>query len=162
LDDPLSAVDARVGQHIFDKCICGELSGRTRILVTHQVQHLDRADKIVVLDEGSITRQGTYTELKNNMFLHKLHGQQTQCVNEYTAHNKEAVDSTRNVTTSDLADRDLKEDEEDRATGIVSWHLYWEFVRVGLPAVLIVLLILFCGVVQGKPEKHKNQISCKI
>ncbi len=37
LDDPLSAVDANVGRHIFEKCISGALAGKTRILVTHQV-----------------------------------------------------------------------------------------------------------------------------
>ena len=72
LDDPLSAVDARVGQHIFDKCICGELSNRTRILATHQVQHLPRADKIAVIKEGSIVKQGTYSELDNCGLFYKL------------------------------------------------------------------------------------------
>ncbi len=38
LDDPLSAVDAHVGRHLFDECICGLLGSRTRILVTHQLQ----------------------------------------------------------------------------------------------------------------------------
>jgi ABC-type phosphate/phosphonate transport system ATPase subunit len=38
LDDPLSAVDVHVGRHIFEDCICGELAGKTRLLVTHQVQ----------------------------------------------------------------------------------------------------------------------------
>jgi ABC-type transport system involved in cytochrome bd biosynthesis fused ATPase/permease subunit len=38
LDDPLSAVDVHVGRHIFEACICGELAGKTRLLVTHQVQ----------------------------------------------------------------------------------------------------------------------------
>lgn len=38
LDDPLSAVDAHVGRHLFDACICGLLAGSTRILVTHQLQ----------------------------------------------------------------------------------------------------------------------------
>jgi ABC-type bacteriocin/lantibiotic exporter with double-glycine peptidase domain len=37
LDDPLSAVDAHVGDHIFHQLICGYLSDRTRILVTNQV-----------------------------------------------------------------------------------------------------------------------------
>jgi ABC-type transport system involved in cytochrome bd biosynthesis fused ATPase/permease subunit len=112
-----------------------------------------------VLDEGSITRQGTYVELNTDIFLHKLQGQQIQSINEYTVHNKEAVNSTRSVTTEDLADQDLKEDEEDRATGTVSWHLYWEFFRVGLPAVLIGFLVLLYGVAQGKKKTH---ISCKI
>ena len=38
LDDPLSAVDSHVGKHIFESCIKGELSGKTIVLVTHQLQ----------------------------------------------------------------------------------------------------------------------------
>jgi hypothetical protein len=40
LDDPLSAVDAHVGRHLFTSCIFGLLGGFTRILVTHQLQYL--------------------------------------------------------------------------------------------------------------------------
>jgi ABC-type multidrug transport system fused ATPase/permease subunit len=49
LDDPLSAVDTRVGRHLFDDCICGFLEGKTRVLVTHQLQYLHTADDIVIL-----------------------------------------------------------------------------------------------------------------
>lgn len=38
LDDPLSAVDGHVGQHIFDHCIRGALKGKTILFVTHQLQ----------------------------------------------------------------------------------------------------------------------------
>ncbi|KAI5935344.1 Multidrug resistance-associated protein 9 [Manis javanica] len=38
LDDPLSAVDAQVGKHIFEECIKKTLRGKTVILVTHQLQ----------------------------------------------------------------------------------------------------------------------------
>ena len=38
LDDPLSAVDSHVGKHILESCIKGELSGKTIIFVTHQLQ----------------------------------------------------------------------------------------------------------------------------
>jgi ABC-type transport system involved in cytochrome bd biosynthesis fused ATPase/permease subunit len=38
LDDPLSAVDANVGEHLFSKCFTGPLmSQKTRFLVTNQV-----------------------------------------------------------------------------------------------------------------------------
>ncbi|CAG13921.1 unnamed protein product, partial [Tetraodon nigroviridis] len=54
LDDPLSAVDAEVGRHLFEQCICGLLKRKPRILVTHQLQYLKAADEIVVLKEVCI------------------------------------------------------------------------------------------------------------
>ncbi|KAM9334128.1 ATP-binding cassette sub-family C member 4-like [Symphorus nematophorus] len=64
LDDPLSAVDAEVGKHLFEQCICGLLKNKCRILVTHQLQHLRAADQIVVLKEGHIMAKGSYSELQ--------------------------------------------------------------------------------------------------
>ncbi|CAN0430484.1 unnamed protein product [Laminaria digitata] len=37
MDDPLSAVDPAVGRELFSRVVCGRLSGKTRVLVTHQV-----------------------------------------------------------------------------------------------------------------------------
>ncbi|XP_062258726.1 ATP-binding cassette sub-family C member 4-like isoform X1 [Platichthys flesus] len=65
LDDPLSAVDAEVGRHLFEECICGMLRKKPRILVTHQLQYLKAADHIVVLKEGQMVAQGTYRELQS-------------------------------------------------------------------------------------------------
>lgn len=55
MDDPLSAVDAHVGTHIFNQCI-GPKSRlaklrATRVLVTHQVHFLKEADWLVVLND---------------------------------------------------------------------------------------------------------------
>lgn len=54
MDDPLSAVDTHVGKHLFEECILKHLSGKTRILVTHQLQYLKRADHIIVLKDVRI------------------------------------------------------------------------------------------------------------
>jgi ABC-type multidrug transport system fused ATPase/permease subunit len=53
LDDPLSAVDTHVAKHLYKKCITEYLHDKTRILVTHQLQFLKRADHIVMLDRVS-------------------------------------------------------------------------------------------------------------
>ncbi len=67
LDDPLSAVDVKVSKHLFDKWIkwsvrndkqwylyCRSiksyLKNKICILVTHQIQFLQDATKIIVLD----------------------------------------------------------------------------------------------------------------
>lgn len=55
MDDPLSAVDTEVGRFLFEQCICKHLSNKTRILVTHQLQYLKKAQLIVVMNEVSIT-----------------------------------------------------------------------------------------------------------
>lgn len=57
-DDPLSAVDAHVGKHMFDECIDKHLRGKTRILVTHQLQYLRNVDRIIVLKDAEIYAEG--------------------------------------------------------------------------------------------------------
>ncbi|OXA42539.1 Multidrug resistance-associated protein 1 [Folsomia candida] len=68
LDDPLSAVDAHVGKHIFDKLIGpqGLLHYRTRVLVTHGVSFLPKVDNIIVLKDGRVSETGTFKELIRN------------------------------------------------------------------------------------------------
>ncbi|XP_046597553.1 ATP-binding cassette sub-family C member 4-like [Neodiprion lecontei] len=66
LDDPLSAVDSKVGNHLFKECIQGFLRDKTRILVTHQLQFLREADSVIVIHLGSVKYQGTYEELPHS------------------------------------------------------------------------------------------------
>ena len=58
MDDPLAAVDAHVGAHIFSKCIMGLLQNKTRILCTHHTKYLQEADLVVVMEHGEITNAG--------------------------------------------------------------------------------------------------------
>lgn len=68
LDDPLSAVDAHVGKHIFEEVIGpkGMLAKKTRVLVTHGITFLPQTDKIYVMKMGEISENGTYAELLKN------------------------------------------------------------------------------------------------
>jgi len=50
-------------------------SSQVRILVTHSLTHLPQCDMIVVMDEGRIVEQGSYSELIENdcTFANFLH-----------------------------------------------------------------------------------------
>jgi ABC-type multidrug transport system fused ATPase/permease subunit len=67
LDDPLSAVDAHVGRHIFDHVIGPEgiLKSKARLLVTHGISYLPRVDNVVMLRDGEIILEGEYNDLMN-------------------------------------------------------------------------------------------------
>ena len=60
LDDVLSAVDAHTADHLYNKCLRGELmQGRTVILVSHHVQLCaPGASYIIALDNGRVGFQG--------------------------------------------------------------------------------------------------------
>ncbi|KAJ2781265.1 hypothetical protein H4R18_002986 [Coemansia javaensis] len=64
LDDPLAAVDAHVGKHIFAHVLGpqGLLKTRARILVTNAVQYLGSADRVVMLEDGAVAEEGGYAE----------------------------------------------------------------------------------------------------
>ena len=67
LDDPLSAVDAHVGEHIFNRCIKETLKGKTVLLVTHHVHVLPACDKVVILEnDGSMKAFGSLEEVRQS------------------------------------------------------------------------------------------------
>ncbi|XP_069851649.1 ATP-binding cassette sub-family C member 2 [Dipodomys merriami] len=93
LDDPLSAVDAHVGKHIFDKVLGpnGLLHGKTRLLVTHSIHFLPQVDEIVVLENGTILEKGSYNTLIANkgvfaknqkLFMKRLNPEEEATVND--------------------------------------------------------------------------------
>ena len=69
LDDPMSALDARVGRELFVKCMRGLLRDKLILLITHHIKYARQADCIVVMREGEVISSGSYQELvDNNVF----------------------------------------------------------------------------------------------
>jgi len=54
MDDPISALDTQTRKKIFDDVFQGILKDKTRILVTHAVDFVHLADKIVIMNDGKI------------------------------------------------------------------------------------------------------------
>lgn len=75
MDDVLSAVDARVGQAMIEQCIDGYLKNSTRVLATHQVGIVERADHVIYMekpdaqsyDNHAKIHQGTVEELSDRL-----------------------------------------------------------------------------------------------
>jgi ABC-type multidrug transport system fused ATPase/permease subunit len=64
LDDPLAAVDAHVGQHLFENCITPLVQAKKCVvLVTNALQFIREANDIIVLDNGAIIEHGTFSQL---------------------------------------------------------------------------------------------------
>jgi ATP-binding cassette subfamily B protein len=62
LDDPLSSVDAEVEEELL-RNLRTTARGRTVILISNRVAALSWADRILVMDGGSIVERGTHAEL---------------------------------------------------------------------------------------------------
>ncbi|KAL7425014.1 hypothetical protein Q5752_000701 [Cryptotrichosporon argae] len=150
LDDPLSAVDAGVGQHLVRHCILsGPLAHRTRVLVTHQLDVLPHADVVLVMDtnranEGRIIQQGTYAQLASQtgpfQTLMREHGGQTA-----TTHAGALAEVPAPQPRAMTAGAKLMLDEE-REVGAVDWRVYASYLRAMgswvWPALFLGLLLL--------------------
>ncbi|KAA0713229.1 Multidrug resistance-associated protein 4 [Triplophysa tibetana] len=160
LDDPLSAVDAEVGRHLFEQCICGILKEKPRILVTHQLQFLKAADQILVLKEGHTVAQGTYSELLSSgvdftSLLKKDEEDEISGEKEPPRSPRSRTlsqNSIRSQSSSVLSVKDEADQlpaetvhtmaEESRSEGNIGFRLYWKYFRAGANVVMLVFILV--------------------
>ena len=62
LDDTTSSVDVETEEQIRDS-IASETSGHTTFIIAHRISSLEKADLILVVENGKITDRGTHKEL---------------------------------------------------------------------------------------------------
>ncbi|XP_033217281.1 probable multidrug resistance-associated protein lethal(2)03659 isoform X2 [Belonocnema kinseyi] len=146
LDDPLSAVDSKVGKGIFNECIDEFLRGKTRILVTHQFQYLKNADNIIVLNNGGIKAEGTFTELQGFRLdfikvLQTTNGGSDDIVDQDVIKIIKQISITSS-TPNNLSDEDPKEISEARSFGSISGMVYLSYFKA-VGSICLVLLVIF-------------------
>uniref|UniRef100_A0A8D3CPA9 ATP-binding cassette, sub-family C (CFTR/MRP), member 9 n=1 Tax=Scophthalmus maximus TaxID=52904 RepID=A0A8D3CPA9_SCOMX len=68
LDDPFSALDIHLSDHLMQEGILKFLQDdkRTVVMVTHKLQYLIHADWIIAMKDGSILREGTLKDIQTH------------------------------------------------------------------------------------------------
>ncbi|CAM9244868.1 unnamed protein product, partial [Ectocarpus fasciculatus] len=153
LDDPLAAVDAHVGQEIFDGCIRGALRGKTRLLVTHQLHLLAECDRIIIFENGTIKATGSYAELsKSGIDITAFRAMSVDGVPTPVSHDDgEGLDPKRQLpkggesSTATKGTGDLMTTEE-LATGNVDLNVYTTYIKAGGVGLAVIITLLLTGV----------------
>uniref|UniRef100_A0A8C7N1G9 ATP-binding cassette sub-family C member 5 n=1 Tax=Oncorhynchus kisutch TaxID=8019 RepID=A0A8C7N1G9_ONCKI len=157
LDDPLSAVDAHVGKHIFEECIKKTLKGKSIILVTHQLQYLEFCDEILVLESGKIKESGTHKALM------KAKGRYAQMINNFQMENSQEQPEeqptqpdpidTKEKNLDDhkgkglenpglIKSKDQLVTQEGSQEGSVAWRTYHQYCKAAGGYILLSLIII--------------------
>lgn len=162
-DDPLSALDAHVGRQVFERCIKGELRGKTRVLVTNQLHFLSQVDRIILVHQGTVKEEGTFEELSNNGVLFKKLMENAGKMEEYVEENedveeidnktsKTVVNDLNNEVSKDASQTNKKKEgksvlikQEERETGVVSWHVLMRY-KNALGGAWVVMILFMCYV----------------
>ncbi|NXE04622.1 MRP7 protein, partial [Lophotis ruficrista] len=144
LDDPLAAVDADVANHLMQKCILGVLKHKTRILCTHRTEFLEKADALLLMDNGRIVKTGTPAEIlplveafpKFKDMDKKRKGKAPDEQGQEEAIETEAEESAQN--------NHLIRKEEEKKEGAVAFQVYKAYwLAVGSCLALSILFSLF-------------------
>ncbi|PNH41405.1 hypothetical protein VD0004_g5703 [Verticillium dahliae] len=144
MDDPLSAVDAHVGRHIFDSAILGLLKDKCRILATHQLWVLNRVDRIIWMEGGKIMAVDTFDNLMKNYesFRQLMETTAVEETSEATPQTNEPVATSGGKKKKSAA---LMQQEE-KAVSSVPWSVYNAYIRASgsifnAPLVLFLLAL---------------------
>ncbi|ELT92553.1 hypothetical protein CAPTEDRAFT_186918, partial [Capitella teleta] len=147
LDDPLSAVDGRVGEQIFNQVIgpSGILKHKTRVVVTHHTAHLQCFDYVISMRDGTISKSGSYIQIQSNRNpASSLDGQgcdiKGRSRKRFTTYPHSLSKSS--AKNKNVAPRKLVE-EELTATGKISWSVLKNFMRAARYPMVSLTMIFY-------------------
>ncbi|KAF5283717.1 hypothetical protein FQR65_LT13752 [Abscondita terminalis] len=146
LDDPLSAVDTRVGKEIFKNCIKSYLKHKAVVLVTHQLQYLKDADYLIILENGQLLAQGTPEELQETgINFAKFLKENVACIDDKASYNLFTSEDLRK-TEPEIPIRSKV--QEERSSGTLSKNVYLSYIKSGSNSAFIVLTLAIFILVQ--------------
>uniref|UniRef100_A0A8K9V8Y1 ATP-binding cassette, sub-family C (CFTR/MRP), member 9 n=1 Tax=Oncorhynchus mykiss TaxID=8022 RepID=A0A8K9V8Y1_ONCMY len=175
LDDPFSALDIHLSDHLMQEGILKFLQDdkRTVVLVTHKLQYLIHADWIIAMKDGSVLREGTLKDIqthdvelyehwktlmnRQDQELEKIDNCQT-ALERKTLRRAFYSREAKNQVDDDEEEEEEEEEEDDNMSTTTSrrskipWRVCWQYLSSG--GFLMVFLMVF-----SKLLKHSVMVA---
>ncbi|XP_029800372.1 multidrug resistance-associated protein 7 isoform X3 [Suricata suricatta] len=149
LDDPLAAVDADVANHLLHRCILGVLSHTTRLLCTHRIEYLERADMVLLMEAGRLVQAGPPSEiLPLVQAIPKAwteDGQESDSATAQSGQNPEKTKACLEVEENSSGRLLQEESKKEGAVALHVYRAYWRAVGRGLALAILLSLLLMQG-----------------
>lgn len=133
----MSALDPEVAKQLFFECIIELMAGKTRILVTNQIQFLSSVDRVIALQKGTVIEQGSYQNLiaDQNSEINRLlsgssTGRSSRKKGVKSVETNDGPETSAPIPTSTLQTDSLTTKEE-RNVGAVSVSVYTDYLKAG-------------------------------
>ncbi|KNE66210.1 hypothetical protein AMAG_19363 [Allomyces macrogynus ATCC 38327] len=150
LDDPTSAVDARVASFLFRHTLAGaELKGSTRIVVTNALHFVPLCDYAVVVKDGTVAEQGSVADLLARdgelaREMHALRGSAESDASDTESVTDDGDGKAPTMATAHSPANGALMQSEERSTGAVAWAVYRDYLEAlgGARSVAVILASL--------------------
>jgi len=172
LDDPLSAVDAKVAKSLFNNAISTLLKDKTVILITHQVHFVKNLENIIVIDEGRVMGYGSFDSIRRDYVeIDKVfNAEKLKSLQEIKNVEEDNYKQNAAITQAPTEDAQKKEGEEEKKdddqpdegagklvsaedanAGQVTSQTYMSYLREmgGICAVLLMLIVFVSNELAG-------------
>lgn len=155
LDDSLTALDNHVQDFIFQECLLDFLKGKICILISQNPLHIEKADSVVILNEGKMLFFGDSKNITKDIvddFTEKMN-------EENETRNKEVSTITEQKTSLiETEQQQFKKNvfTEAKKTGKVGLDIYRKYFQYGggiLVFSFVILLFTVTQFVESSSEK---------
>lgn len=150
-DDPLSALDPDVANHVFTQLIAGELASTTRVIVSHRVEYALAADRVIVIEDGTVVEQGTPTQLQSRPsrfsellhFHEQMNSKAPQAINHVTPAQEPRTPEEDQDEEIDLSSEPGARliSTEERVVGAVKRGMTRDYLLLLAPGGALILLV---------------------
>ncbi len=129
LDDPLSAVDHDTEIKLCERLLFGHWKNKTRIVVTHRLEHIRSFDKILYLENGEVGALGRFDDiLQSSKSFREFYAEHTK-TKGHTATDEILISETQKQEKKVVEDGARITEDEDREVGAVKKDIYFDYIK---------------------------------